>query len=298
MLTTTSVLFLDIKDTFNHVSANQLLKICQELDLSRTLCNWIKSFMQDRYIQLAFDGKKQEKTRFEIGISQDSPVSPILFLIYIRNLFSSIDNAEIRSPSYLDDIRLVVSSESIERNCFLLESAAKRLMQAQTINLVQFDMEKTELIHFHSKRSISSQDYPIQIGNSWIKPKNLVRWLGIWLDSKLSFKEHVEKKIADATRVFCQIARLSNTERDLSLQAMRQLYIACIVSIADYKVLIWWNKQKFLLEKYQKLQNNAIKKILEVFKTSPIIAMKLETALSLFKIRFNRICQNYALRIL
>jgi hypothetical protein len=108
----------------------------------------------------------------------------------------------------------------------------------------------------------------------------------------------VEKKIADATRIFCQIARLSNTERDLSLQAMRQLYIACIVSIADYGVLIWWNKQKFLLEKYQKLQNNAMKKILGVFKTSSIVAMELETALSPPKIRFNRICQNYALRIL
>ena len=54
-----------------------------------------------------------------------------------------------------------------------------------------------------------------------IESKNLVRWLGIWLDSKLNFKEHVEKKIADATRVFHQITRLSNTERGFSFQAMR-----------------------------------------------------------------------------
>jgi hypothetical protein len=92
--------------------------------------------MQDRYIQLAFDGKKQEKTSFEIDISQKSPVSPILFLIYIRNLFSSIDNAEIRSSSYLNNIELVVSSESIERNCLLLENTAEKLIHAQTVNLV------------------------------------------------------------------------------------------------------------------------------------------------------------------
>ena len=52
---------------------------------------------------------------------------------------------------------------------------------------------------------------------------------------------------------FHQIARLSNTERGLSFQAMRQLYIVCITSVADYEVSIWWNNQKFLLEKYQKL---------------------------------------------
>ena len=60
----------------------------------------------------------------------------------------------------------------------------------------------------------------------------------------------MEKKIANAIRVFHQIAKLLNIERGLFFQAMRQLYIACIVSIADFGVLIWWNNQKFLLNKY------------------------------------------------
>ena len=45
-------------------------------------------------------------------------------------------------------------------------------------------------------------------------------------------------KILAATRIFYQIAKLSNTERDLSFQAMKQLYIACITSVADYEVSI------------------------------------------------------------
>ena len=36
-------------------------------------------------------------------------------------------------------------------------------------------MEKTELIHFHSKRIDNYQDYIIQIGDMQIKPKNLVK---------------------------------------------------------------------------------------------------------------------------
>ena len=48
----------------------------------------------------------------------------------------------------------------------------------------------------------------------------------------------MEKKIADATRVFHQIAKLSNIKKGLSFQAMRQLYIAYIVSIADFEVPI------------------------------------------------------------
>ena len=108
----------------------------------------------------------------------------------------------------------------------------------------------------------------------------------------------MEKKIANATRIFHQISRLLNIERGLFFQAMRQLYIACIVSIADFGVPIWWNNQKFLLDKYQKLQNLALRKILGAFKTSPIMAMELEAAIPPPKVRFNKICMNYSLRIM
>ena len=99
-------------------------------------------------------------------------------------------------------------------------------------------MKKIELIYFHTKRLIDNNNYLISIKNNQIKPKNLVRWLEIWLDFKLSFKEYVKIKIAAATRTFYQIVRLLNTKRDLSFQAIRQLYIACITLITDYSILI------------------------------------------------------------
>src|SRR5204862_7338903 len=132
---------------------------------------------------------------------------------YIRNIFPELNIMHIRSPSYINDIALSYSSKSLESNCKILELAIEKLLQMQTQNNIQFNMEKTELIHFHSKRIINYQDYIVQIGNMQIEPKSLVRWLGIWLDSKLNFKEHMEKKIADATRIFHQIIRLFNTEK-------------------------------------------------------------------------------------
>ena len=51
-------------------------------------------------------------------------------------------------------------------------------------------MKKTELIHFHFKRScdLKNKAYSVKIGDSIIQPKGLVKWLGIWLDLKLTFK--------------------------------------------------------------------------------------------------------------
>ena len=108
---------------------------------------------------------------------------------------------------------------------------------------MQFDMEKTELIHFHSKRSfdLKNEVYSVKIKELIIQPKGLVKWLGIWLDSKLTFKQHVEKKITQVLKILNQIERLSNTKKKLSFQAIRQLYITYILLVADYGVPIWWN---------------------------------------------------------
>jgi hypothetical protein len=58
----TSALFIDVKGAFDHVSANQLIKICINLGLLKLLCSWIDSFLVDRKIQLAFDNETSIET--------------------------------------------------------------------------------------------------------------------------------------------------------------------------------------------------------------------------------------------
>jgi len=148
----TSALFIDVKRAFDHVSANQLIKIYINLGLPKSLCSWIDSFLVDRKIQLAFNNKTSIKADIQIGIPQESPISLILFLIYIRNLFQDLES---RGMSYINNIDLVASSESIEKNYKILKKAAIRIFEKRANNLIQFNLEKTELIYFHSKRNIN-----------------------------------------------------------------------------------------------------------------------------------------------
>ena len=83
----TSVLFLDIKGAFDHVSKPKLLATMQQLQLPLPLIKWVESFLSERSIQLSFDGKVQNETSVDIGVPQGSPISPILFLIYTRNIW-------------------------------------------------------------------------------------------------------------------------------------------------------------------------------------------------------------------
>ena len=294
-----SALLLDIKGAFDHVSKNQLLGFCQRLKLPISICNWIESFISDRSIRLVFDGESTEKTKIETGIPQGSPVSPILFLIYIRFLFEEIDveeeGLELSMPSYMDDITIRVSTIDLENNCRILQKIANKLIEWGLLNCIEFDKDKTELIHFYKGQYIEGNTVTIS-DNLTITPKTEVKWLGVWFDRTLSFKPHVDRMLAKANRVYNQIYRLANCSKGLSFQAMRQLYMACITSIADFGVPIWWKGQRHYLERYEKLQNSMLRKILGAFKTSPIAAMEIAAAILPTGLRLDKICQNYALR--
>jgi len=56
--------------------------------------------------------------------------------------------------NYINNIDLIALSESIEKICKILKEAATRIFKKGADNLIQFNPNKIELIHFHSKRNI------------------------------------------------------------------------------------------------------------------------------------------------
>ncbi len=101
-------LLLDVKEAFDYVALKQLIKILIKLKILINLINWVKCFLQNWVIDLAFDDERQKPKKITTEISQDSSISLILFLIYIRYLFSKIRAKieNLQSFSYIDDLAL------------------------------------------------------------------------------------------------------------------------------------------------------------------------------------------------
>jgi ribonuclease HI len=290
----TSALFLDIKGAFDHVSKNRLLTTLQSLRLPASLIRWVASFLSNRVLRLSFNGQVEPFSSIETGIPQGSPISPILFLIYIRDLFPSL---AIGVLSFIDDIALYTASTSLKKNVKILEREAEKLYRLGAGNAVEFDLAKTELLHFTTKKEASSRSILLP-NKEVVQPKELVRWLGIWFDPGLTFKQHVAIRTSQARTTFERLARLANSEKGLTPYAMRQLYLACIVSVADYGAPIWWKGQAFAVRQLQALQNLGLRKILGTFRTTPILPMEVEAALLPPKVRLNTTIRKYAYRAL
>lgn len=144
------------------------------IGLPVNLLLWVRSFIRNRTLGCSFNGEIEEFSPIETGIPQGSPVSPILFLIYLRELFPK---SRITYLSYINDIALIASSGSYKRNKRLLEEEVRELFKRGKENHVEFDLRKTELINFGSKkRDSEAQRTIIQLPNgNIVKLGQLVR---------------------------------------------------------------------------------------------------------------------------
>ncbi|KAH7553336.1 hypothetical protein BM1_08309 [Bipolaris maydis] len=292
----TTTIFLDIKGAFDHVSKNKLLEAMKDQGLPCCLLAWTKSFFEDRVLQLSFDGQTEKPKEIATGTPQGSPASPILFLIYSKPLFESIQNSQSTySSSYIDDLQISISSTSVRKNIKLLEKEIQNLFRLAEELAIQFDSSKTELVNW--TRSRKDQSRVLTLPNQEIvKSKELVRWLGVYFDSSLKFKHHSLIRIQQASAAFYRLNRLANSNKGLSPRAVRQLYLACVTSVADYGCQIFWKEQQAALNQRQKLQNQACRKILGSFRTSPAIPSEVEAALFPPRIRLNNALRQYAFR--
>jgi retron-type reverse transcriptase len=82
---------MDVKGAFDHVNHRRLLTAMVAKDLDGDLIEWTEDFMTKRTMQITVDGFDGEASEINTRIPQGSPVSPILFAIYLSCLFPFVE---------------------------------------------------------------------------------------------------------------------------------------------------------------------------------------------------------------
>ena len=106
-------------------------------------------------------------------------------MLYLRNI-CRLETEGAYTLSYTDDFIIIVTLNSAKINYKKLKGIALKLISKAKETTISFNIGKTELIHFHNKRTTIEEG--LKLGDIEISPKPLVRWLGVFLDSKLIFK--------------------------------------------------------------------------------------------------------------
>jgi len=145
-----SSLFLDIKAGFDNVDNNTLARILREGGIPSYLVSWVSSFLGERSCTLIFQGAPGTPAPVNVGAPQGSPISPLLFLLYVAPLHFGIPRGLM--ISYVDDFALTVASLSYRRNIRRLQDLFDKLERKASRLGVSFSVAKTELIHWRTPR--------------------------------------------------------------------------------------------------------------------------------------------------
>ena len=279
-------LFMDVKGAFDHVNPDRLVSRMGELGLDGDLICWTQSFLTDRKVQLTIDNTQCPTQPINSGVPQGSPVSPILFAIYLSGVFDEIERTipGVHALSFADDIGLLAPGYSVQEACKQLQQAAKVAIDWGCRNMVQFDAEKTEAALFTRKRGRKLQNQiqkaRIIVGNHPATiNQEATRWLGIWLDAGLTLKVHYHTRLRKARNAEARIHSLCQGQ-GLAPGLVRRIQVAAVQSVALYGAELWWQGQRDRRDGIQLMINRGARKVTGMLKTTPIGPLVREAGLA------------------
>ena len=198
------------------------------------------------------------------GIGQGTILGPLVFLIIINDIYSVSKYCTV--IGFADDTTLY----HVYHNLVTLHARVKHdfrvLIDWFRANKLSLNMKKTHCMLFSNKRDVDLTSINVE-GNE-ITRVPCFKLLGVWIDDKLSWTQHLEKL---TNKLKSGIHALKMTKNLLPVYVKKRLYYAFIDSHLNYCIDSWGSMlTDSKLNVLQKLQNNCIRIICKLKPTERV----------------------------
>ena len=233
-----SLLQLDFAGAFDTVNHNRLIEILRNKGLPEWLLSFIRSFLAARTARLLFDGRQSEPFDIRAGVPQGSPLSPILFLLYIATLYERLKDAPgTVTIGFADDTNIASIGRAPEQTVKQLERAWAICERWAREHGMQFNAGKSELMHFTRRRAAVTAT--IRLGTDTIQPVQSARLLGIQIHRKLRWNAHLAELKSKMQRQTRALTGIAASTWGCSLQRAREVYTKVIRSAIAYGAIAY-----------------------------------------------------------
>ena len=181
--------FIDLKKAFDTVNHEILLQKLEHYGIREEALSWFQSYLTNRKQYVYLNGTCSEMRSISCGVPQGSVLGPLLFLIYINDL-SNISK-KLKFYLFADDTNLFLESDDLSMLGRTMNKELEKLHEWLCINRLSLNISKTNFVIFcpENKPKIP---VTLLINKQAIDEERHVKYLGVLIDSQLTFKYHIE----------------------------------------------------------------------------------------------------------
>ena len=234
---------LDVEGAFDNATYKSMLDPLRAKGTPEQFISWISDFLVTRKSSITVKGVHREiyHTR---GTPQGGCSSPYLWSCVINELIKAIKPMSgINIICYADDIALITKGPDLEDCIDRLQQGVTAVEQWAATHSLSMSHSKSEILLLTKKRKYSSivmSAPPIKVGGVPVDyAVGPVRYLGIWLDRKLSWSDHVRIKCGKVNKLLRKAISATGRWWGLKPYQGRYFWEALGRTVLSYGCLAW-----------------------------------------------------------
>lgn len=254
--TPTLAIYFDLSKAFDTIDHKILLIKLEQAGLKGTCLKLLTNYLTNRQQRCKVNNQLSISEIITYGVPQGSTLGPLLFIIFINDLVNYIEKVKI--SLYADDTAFYLADSNLEKLHYDMYRAADDFNQWCGWNRLTLNKSKCKTMLYTTNKKIDKSKLSVRIDQNALEMVHEFKYLGVILDSNLSFESHIKML---KQKINAKLYTLKRVRWTLTMRDAKALYKSSILPYIDQGSIFYGNARKDTLGGLQTLQNSCLRTI-------------------------------------
>ena len=293
--------FMDIRGAFDTISTDAIKDAMEKHNLDDYIQAWYGQYLEHRQCSAKL-GDAHVQADLDRGSPQGGVGSPVVgWSMSFDDLLSIFDDTATLAIGFADDACFLQTGIDLATIMETAQHAINQAVKWATERGLTFCPKKTAVLIFTRKQRKSYKvTSNLTLYNSEVTPVREVKYLGVWIDDKLSFKKHLSEKIKAAKRALAMSRGTMRRTWGPAPKAACWLYTGVIRPALTYAAAIWYPRismNKTNRDKLDRVQRLGLLNVSNVRRSTPTAALEIAYGVEPLDLHLKEIAARTYLRL-